>query len=447
MAYGSKVKRHTPEGTRRRMVSHKIEMVVNNKQDSYLWQMWQYARKCYNFALGYHILTVKMKMPCFKLRVWLNRVKRSRFPWGAKLPQIPQKNIVYNLEQTLAMYYTKKKKGEPCGGYPRFKNYTEKPSIRIDNGRDNVPEFVGRKMILGRSWDYREWKLKEKMRFPEGDICQAVIIKEAGKWFVCVSVEILEKIPEIPEEIKDRKAGGDYGIGDTIFAYADDNEDKTWDNPRFYRNSEEEIAETSREIARSYKQNNGKLSNANKKRKERLSRLHKKVANQRADFLHKTTTEIVDKDVGIIITESLNANAWARSSNLGKSTHDAAPGTVHRMLAYKCEQRGKEHKQADRHYASTKTCSNLECGWFWRDMKLSDRTFICQQCGLILDRDINAARNLKQWKEKIEQPCSLGGDIRDSRSTSESSDAAFAVPYPQSKVLDSAKASQVRQLI
>lgn len=427
MSFGSKVKRDTAGGMRRRKVTHKIKVHTNDKQSTYFWQIWQYARMCYNFCLGYHQLTLKMRRPCFKLRVWLNQktVKQHRFPWASEYPQIATKNMIYNLEQVLLRFYKGRKNGDFSMGYPKFKNRKEKPSIRLDNGRADVPVFKGKTMRLGTSWKYRELKLSEPLRFKDGEICQVVMTQELGIWYVSVTVEILEKIPEIAEEHKDINGGGDHGIGDTLFAYADENGyDDTWDNPRFYRENEEEIAQLDREIARSLKQNANKLTNTNKKRKEARRKLHRKVKNQREDSHHKMTTTIANMNIGRFVIESSNANAWARHPKLAKSTYDAAPGMITAMLAYKCEAKGIELEQADRHYASTKTCSNPECGWFWSDMQLSDRVFICQECGLVLDRDINAARNLMRWTKNIEQPASSGGDLRDGKRCSESAKSA-----------------------
>ena len=428
MAYGSKVERNTPDGMRRRKVTHKIRMKTNNKEDSYLWNLWQYSRMCYNLCLGYHQLTLKMHQPCFKLRVWLNRIKKYRFPWAVNFPQIVQKNIVYNLENTLARFYKSRKKGENTIGYPRFKNRKEQPSIRIDNGRDSVPVFKGKIMTLGRSWKYRHWRLTESLRFKEGEICQVTLVREErGVWDVCVTVEILEPIPEIHEDNIGKNAGGDHGIGDTLFAYADDELEETHKNPRFYRKSEAEIAQLDREIARSYKQNGKKLTKTNEKRQEKRRKLHRKIKNSRNDVIHKMTTKITNRPISRLVIESSNANAWARHPSLSKSTYDAAPATITAMLRNKCDAKGIELEQADRHFASTKTCSNPECGWFWRDMQLSDRVFICQECGLVLDRDINAARNLKRWTKNIEQPASLGGAPRDVKRCSEPTKGAFVL--------------------
>lgn len=449
MAYGSKVKRDTPEGMHRRKATHKIRMKTNNKEDTYLWQLWQYSRKGYNFCLGYHKLTLKMRLPCFRLRVWVNRVKKHRFPWAVKFPQIPLKNMIYNLENTLARFYISKKKGENDIGYPRFKNIKEQPFLRLDNGRGSVPVFKGKMMTMGRSWGkYRQWRLTEALRFKEGEICQVTLVREErGVWDVCVTVEILEPIPEIPEENIGKNAGGDHGIGDTLFAYSDDGFEDTWDNPRFYREAEEDIAQLDREIARSFKQNDGDLTKANEGRQKQRRKIHRKVKNRRNDYLHKMTTKIANRPISRLVIESPNANAWARHPSLSKSTYDAAPGTITTMLTYKGEAKGIEIEQADRHFASTKSCSNPECDWIWRDMKLSDRVFICQKCGLSLDRDINAARNLKRWTKNKEHLPSSGSDFRDDKCLSEPTISASDKTYPQSKVLESAKACQVRQLV
>ena len=123
----------------------------------------------------------------------------------------------------------------------------------------------------------------------------------------------------------------------------------------------------------------------------RLARIHARVANVRADALHKVTTRLAAQ-YETIVAEDLFVAGMTRQRRLACSISDQGFGMALRMLAYKTGRRGGQLFLADRFYPSSKTCSG--CGYVKAKLALSERTFTCQACGLIIDRDENAARNL-----------------------------------------------------
>ena len=122
--------------------------------------------------------------------------------------------------------------------------------------------------------------------------------------------------------------------------------------------------------------------------------LHARVANLRRDGLHKLTTRLA-ASFGTLVVEDLNVAGMLRNRRLARHIADAGFGEFRRQLAYKTGWRGGELMVADRWFASSKTCSG--CGGVKPKLRLSDRIFRCECCGLVLDRDLNAARNLKQY--------------------------------------------------
>jgi putative transposase len=122
-----------------------------------------------------------------------------------------------------------------------------------------------------------------------------------------------------------------------------------------------------------------------------LARAHRRVRNQRVDALHKATTALA-KTKSVLVVEDLNVAGMLRNRRLARSIADASWAELHRQLAYKCQWYGSRLIVADRWYPSSKTCS--ACGQLTANLPLSQRTFHCEGCGLILDRDLNAARNL-----------------------------------------------------
>ena len=156
--------------------------------------------------------------------------------------------------------------------------------------------------------------------------------------------------------------------------------------PCFYRKTEAILA---REQARLSHMKRG--SRNYNKQKHRIARLHAKTKHQRADFLNKLSYNLVQK-YDIICIEDLGMKAMSRALNFGKSVHDLGWGMFVRMLEYKCIRYGKVLIKVDRFYPSSKTCHR--CGHIHKDLKLSDRLFICPECRSFIDRDWQAAMNI-----------------------------------------------------
>jgi len=126
----------------------------------------------------------------------------------------------------------------------------------------------------------------------------------------------------------------------------------------------------------------------------RIALIHAKIVDQRRDFLHRTSSALV-KTHDRLCLEDLAVKNLMGNSRLARHIGDAAWGGFHQMVVYKSTWYGTELVSAPRSFPSTKTCSG--CGWRWAEMKLADRVFLCQRCGLVVDRDLNAAVNLALW--------------------------------------------------
>jgi putative transposase len=124
----------------------------------------------------------------------------------------------------------------------------------------------------------------------------------------------------------------------------------------------------------------------------RLARLHRRVRNIRRDFLHKVAAELA-KAKPVLVVEDLNVRGLARSGSLSRAIQDAGWGAFRRMLEYKCAWYGSHLVVAPRNFLSTRMCSR--CGWVGPALPLSQRVFRCGACGLEVDRDLNAALNLR----------------------------------------------------
>ncbi|MDF2743470.1 MAG: transposase, OrfB family, partial [Actinomycetia bacterium] len=134
--------------------------------------------------------------------------------------------------------------------------------------------------------------------------------------------------------------------------------------------------------------------------RRKLARVHARAANLRCDAFHKLTTAIATQH-GTIVVEQLNLAGMVRNRQLSRALSDAGLAELRRQLTYKTIWYGSRLVVADRFYPSSKTCS--ACGWVKAKLTLAERTFTCEGCGLRLDRDLNAARNLAKLAEHVAQ--------------------------------------------
>ncbi len=193
---------------------------------------------------------------------------------------------------------------------------------------------------------------------------------------VLVEVEINEK----------PKTGQKIGLDIGIKTFLTGSNGLVVENPKYLHKNQVKLVRVQRNLSRKKKG-----SNRRRKAKLKFARLHNKIVNQRQDFIHKITTQLVD-NYDVIAIEDLNVAGMIKNHKLAKSISDASFSEFYRSLSYKAKWYGKDVVKVDRWYASSKTCSC--CGWKDEQLTLSDRTFICKACGLELDRDLNASLNI-----------------------------------------------------
>ena len=171
--------------------------------------------------------------------------------------------------------------------------------------------------------------------------------------------------------------------------YVDSNGDKA-NYPKYYRSNLDKLRILQQKFSRRQKGSVNREKTLNK-----IRILHEKISNQRRDFLHKLSTSITKK-FSIICVEDIDMRNMSKCLHLGKSTMDNGFGMFREMLLYK-QERIPCHKLilANKWYPSSKRCS--KCGHIKSDLKLSDRIYKCNECGNVIDRDLNAAINLKQY--------------------------------------------------
>jgi putative transposase len=197
------------------------------------------------------------------------------------------------------------------------------------------------------------------------------------KWYVTFSCEVDE-----PKKLKKSKKQVGIDVGLATFATLS-NGDKI-ENPRFFREEEEALARVQQQHAKL-----AKGTPDRKKHVKAVARVHERITWRRADFAHQNSRRIVNR-FGFIAVEGLAVNRMLHNRCLSKSISDAAWSQFDNLLAYKAEWAGRQHVRVNPAYTS-QTCS--QCG-HRQKMPLSDRTYACPCCGLSIDRDLNAAKNI-----------------------------------------------------
>ena len=354
----------------------KIELNPNNKQSTLMSKHAGYARVAFNFALS----SLKAGLDAGDGRSYIdikrefNAVKYDKFHWCKELSQNASKNAIHNLGDAI----TRWEKGQ--NRIPVYKNRSGKCSYQADNGEGTIDVHKKRIHLPKIGWV----RMREALRY-SGEITKVVISKHNDKWFASITVRRLDSsnYQHQPTIFEDKEPIGiDVGINTLATCSNAD----TYDNPRPLQRYLRKLARANRRLSRRRKGSQNWY-----KAKSRLTGVHARVAHIRSDAHHQATIRIVRKASAIGI-ETLNISGMLKNRKIAKALSDSALGGFLTKLKYKADRRGIPITQADRFFASSKTCS--DCGHKKADLTLSDRTYHCSECGYEIDRDLNAAINL-----------------------------------------------------
>jgi putative transposase len=212
-----------------------------------------------------------------------------------------------------------------------------------------------------------------------------VSVTSTGKWFVSILVDDGKIEPEPAPFSLDTTIGIDVGLKD----FATLSTGEKIENPRYLKNALQRLKVLQQRVSRKVKGSKNR-----EKAIQKLARCHERIANQRNDFLHKLSFRVVSENQAIAV-ESLNVSGMMKNHRLAQGIGDVSWGTFFTMLEYKCRRYGKTLLKIGRFDPSSKICS--KCGYLTRDLSLSERAWICPDCGTLHDRDTNAAINIKKF--------------------------------------------------
>ncbi|GAB7109743.1 IS607 family element RNA-guided endonuclease TnpB [Streptomyces phaeofaciens JCM 4814] len=296
--------------------------------------------------------------------------------------------------------YAKSKQGKRKGravGMPRFKSKRKaRLSCRFTTGTIRV-DADGRHVTLPRLGRIRTHeptvKLLDRVRAGTARILSATVRHERGRWFVSFQTEVKRDLVRVTRP--DVAVGIDLGVK-TLAVMADSTgEIRTVANPGHYDAARKRLRRASRAVSRRQGPDRGTGQQPSKrweKANAARNKVHHRVANLREDALHKLTTAVA-AEYGTVVVEDLNVAGMLRNRRLARRIADAGFGEIRRQLDYKSRQRHATRLMvADRWYPSSKTCSG--CGVVKAKLPLYVRTYECDICHLVTDRDDNAALNL-----------------------------------------------------
>jgi len=374
------------------MRGYKTELDLNNRQRTHCLQHAGAARFSYNWGLVRRKAVYEatgQRLTAIDLHKELNRLKKTDYPWMYEVSKCAPQEALRDLDRAYANFFRRvklKQAGKLSGkvGYPRFKSkkrgvgsFRLTGVIRVFDGHVQLPR-------LGRL------KLKECGYLPTGDvhILSATVSEKAGRWFVSVQVE--EEIPD-PEPAQGAPVGVDLGI--TTLATCSNG--AVYENPKALHQAQKKLRRLQRRFSRQQKGSRNR-----EKTRRKIACLHFRIANIRRDALHKATSGIVAKTKPpalrpyAVVLEDLNVNGMLKNRCLARAISDVGMHEFRRQISYKTQWSGSEIALADPWYPSSKMCSR--CGQVKQALQLSERTYRCEDCGLVIDRDLNAAQHLAQ---------------------------------------------------
>jgi putative transposase len=330
-----------------------------------------------------------------ELRWEWNRAKDEAAPWWAENSKEAYNSGLDALARALRNWSDSRsgrRKGRPMGFPRRKKKGHARVGCRFTTGQIKV--LPDRKHIqLPRIGVLKTHESTRKLarRLEQGTarILAATISRRADRWYVSFTVEVQRSIPASNGQLS--IVGVDVGIRHLAVLSTG----AVIPNPRALEGSLRELRRLNRELVR-----RTPGSRRRSRTRRRLARVHARAANLRRDALHKLTTSLATQH-GTVVIEQLNVAGLMRNRRLARAIADTGMAELRRLLGYKTIWYGTRLVVANQFYPSSKTCSG--CGWVKAKLTLAERIFSCEACGLRIDRDLNAARNLAMLVQSVAQ--------------------------------------------
>lgn len=314
--------------------------------------------------------------------------KQEEYQWLKEISAMSINNICTDLDKDFKGFFRKEHK------YPKFKS--KKKSKKSYPVRSDRFYFKDSKHIQIIKLGIVKCKTDFEIPIGKHKFSNVRLSKELNKYFISFGLECENQV----QQLNDYSMGVDLGVKDlAVVSYGDNslvfhNINKSSKMKKLYR----ELKHLQRSISRKYESNKqgNKYVKTNNiiKAEEKLRKINKKISDIRNNYIHQTTHKLIELLPKRVVMEKLNVLGMMKNKHLTKAIAEQNFYKFIQYMKYKCEWNGIEFIQVDRFYPSSKKCSC--CGNIKKDLKLSDRVYVCK-CGLNIDRDLNAAINLKNY--------------------------------------------------
>lgn len=383
----------------------KVMIFPNNKQKSKLFQCAGVSRFAYNWALG---------------KQQENHKNGGKFISNEKLRKeftLLKKTEEYKWLNQYSNNITKQAIKDACNAFSRFFNgYSQFP--RFKSKKKSSPKFYqdtekiqfnGTHVKLEKLAESRKknkqtlnWiRLAEHNRIPFGEDVKYInprVSFDGINWWISVGIEN-KKSNEKPSN---KGIGIDIGLKDLAVCSDNDKPYKNINKTIKVKKIKKKLRRLQRRISKKYEMNKEgrsykKTSNI-KKLENELRKINHRLKGIRHNYLHQTTTEIVNRKPMFIVLEDLNVRGMMKNRHLARAIQEQGFNELYRQIKYKSLRENIMFIKADKFYPSSKTCS--KCGYIKKDLKLKDRVYKCE-CGFVMDRDKNASINLMKYGQSI----------------------------------------------
>lgn len=356
------------------MKAYKFRLYPDSKQVEQLAKEFGCARWVWNRAMqekDYAYQQWNVSLSNVDISRHITQYKKADYPWLSEATAGVLTQKLIDLDKAFDNFFKGRAK------FPKFKKKSHTQSIRYQ---------IDQRIVLN---NYRAGELLKLPKLGElnikwsqvpGGIPKMVTVSKSasGKYFVSFMCEVEQSLMPMTGKV----VGIDVGIKDVVVT----SDGFHSGAPKFTYYYQRRLKKAQRVLSRKKKGSNGW-----KKQRIVVARIHEKITNSRKDFLHKLTTKLVSEN-DVICVEDLNVSGMLKNRKLSKAVADVGIFELNRQIEYKSAWYGKQVVKISRWEPSTKTCSS--CGQV-RSMKLSQRVYECE-CGLTIDRDLNAAINIKR---------------------------------------------------
>ena len=375
------------------MKSLKIKLYPTKEQEILFYKHINCQRYVYNWALNLNnelYRKDKKKYSSTELSKMLTQYKKQEM-WLSEVSNATLKESIRNLDKAYTNFY----KGR--ANLPKFKS-RKKSKLSFYSRYDKIKFYQNNTVNLEKIG-----KVKYKSSY---NIDLTQIIKFSNPhvsyngrcWILTVGVSVDSEIHKLTNEV----VGIDLGIKELAICsngmmFKNINKDLT------IKKIEKRLKRLQRQVSKKYELNKEgrsyRKSNNIIKLENKINRLYRKLHNIRLNHIHQTTSTIVKTKPCMIVMEDLCIKDMMKNKSIAKQVQKIGLYEFIRQMKYKCEWNGIRFEQADKYFPSSKICSN--CFNIKKDLKLSDRTYYCEKCGLIIDRDFNASINLMNYGKSL----------------------------------------------